>query len=347
MQKQVLQNLEAKEIISQRNVADLRWYIREKNPDTPGSMLASILADALHKVMDANLSYFGQEDRSRIRKKVFEGAAEKNCFSVNAAEVFHVCISMKHTGEAFRESLVKWISSNQALEVDRDFISTYFPGKPDGDPRPQSTIVPVPSEDIKRLFWKRRKGFPNALLFSLLTAAAACIIFTAVKFLPPQPSAGVQTVDAVLEQQESTGHGLGYVEVEATSLRSWLSTKNSLLAEEPYFSSILKVCRQYDVHPLLMFAIAGQEQAFVPKNDKNARKMANNPFNVYGSWQKYNTDIQDSAELAAGLIVRSIEDMPAGEDAIRWINKKYAEDPEWWIKVTWIFEKMKRDMLFQ
>jgi hypothetical protein len=137
---------------------------------------------------------------------------------------------------------------------------------------------------------------------------------------------------------------LKYEEVDAPKLKKWLERKNSMLAEEPYFTAILSTAKQYNIHPLLLFAIVGQEQAFVLKNAAAAKKIANNPFNVFGSWEKYNTDIFDSSRLAADTIIRSSRNRPAYMSTIRWMNRKYAEDPNWWSGVTKLFEQMKKDL---
>lgn len=135
-----------------------------------------------------------------------------------------------------------------------------------------------------------------------------------------------------------------YEEVDGKKLRKWLEDRNSMLAEEPYFTAILDTSRKYDIHPVLMFAILGQEQGFVPKDGAAARKIANNPFNVYGSWEKYNTDIYDSSRLAASTIIESSRNRPAYMNTIRWINRRYAEDPNWWNGVSSLFAQIKREM---
>jgi hypothetical protein len=109
--------------------------------------------------------------------------------------------------------------------------------------------------------------------------------------------------------------------------------RNSLLAEEPYFEVILSTAYEYGIHPLVFFAISGQEQAFVPMNNSNARKIANNPYNIFRSWQHYNTDIKDSTRIAARTILTLSKGCPQGKDPFQWINRKYAEDKKWWVGV--------------
>lgn len=134
-----------------------------------------------------------------------------------------------------------------------------------------------------------------------------------------------------------------YKDINVDTLKSYLSSKNSMLADEPYTSSIINAAKRYNVNPLLLFAITGQEQNFVPKTDYQAKKIANNPFNVYGSWIKYNTNIEDSAAIASGTIVALTKKMPPNcENVIQWINKKYSEDPNWYKGVTAFLNQLEQ-----
>lgn len=355
--------MKEKEIISERNVEDFRCYIRNKNVHASKLMLSSVLADALHRALDAKLEQFAHGDRKRIRDTVIRNAAEKERFSVDGAEVFHACIALEDTGEAFRESLTQWVCLNQPVEVDRQWVERVIEQLREQDQEETysdqyievlldeseeeavATVENTAVEPEKSTYFPGKTAIRYALLAVLTTAAAVSLFFAAGVLISPKQSVEVQIVSVSTETQEKAADEIGYVAVDEALLKEWLGRRDSLLAEEPYFSSIMKAAKHYDVHPLLMFAITGQEQAFVPKSNRHSKKMANNPFNVYGSWEKYNTDIQDSAALAAGLIANSTKSKPEEEDIIRWINKKYAEDPEWWIHVTLIFEKMKREIL--
>lgn len=135
---------------------------------------------------------------------------------------------------------------------------------------------------------------------------------------------------------------LQYKAVNLEALKKWLVEKNSVLAEETYFNSINNTAKAYGINPLLMFAIIGQEQGFVPKTNADATAIANNPFNVFGSWEKYNTNIDDSSKIAATTILNLSKDCPENEDPIKWINRKYAEDETWHIGVTKIFSQLEK-----
>ncbi|SDG57835.1 hypothetical protein [Desulfosporosinus hippei] len=147
--------------------------------------------------------------------------------------------------------------------------------------------------------------------------------------------------------QEQPVYELQYSQVDEASLIQYLSKRESLLCGEPYFSAIIQASREYDINPLLLFAITGQEQSFVPKTTKNARLIANNPFNVYGSWQVYNTNILDSSRIAANLLATLSKNRPLSVDPIVWINTKYAEDKMWHVGVAKLLAELNNEVLVE
>lgn len=131
-----------------------------------------------------------------------------------------------------------------------------------------------------------------------------------------------------------------YLQFNATDtdrLKGYLKRNNSMLANDPYFSAIIDAAAQMDINPLLLFAITGQEQGFVKRGSENAALIVNNPFNVYHSWADYNTNIKDSALIAANTIYKQLDKRPAKTDPFKWLNKVYAEDPKWHVGVEQIF----------
>ena len=135
---------------------------------------------------------------------------------------------------------------------------------------------------------------------------------------------------------------LKYIEINKEGLKSYLISRNSILAEDRYLDAIVKVSKTKGVNPLILFAITGQEQSYVPKSSPYAEKIANNPFNVYNSWVKYNTNIEDSASIAANTIINLSRGRPDTIHPLQWINRKYAEDQNWWIGVSKNFTALKK-----
>jgi len=136
-----------------------------------------------------------------------------------------------------------------------------------------------------------------------------------------------------------------YTEVNKDKLKNYLLEKGSILAQEPYFSAIISSAEKNNLNPCLLFAITGREQSFVPVIHPKASKIANNPFNVFGSWQIYNTDIYSSADIACKTIVKLSADRPSNVTYLKWINSQngtggYAEDTKWWEGVDKFFKEM-------
>lgn len=130
---------------------------------------------------------------------------------------------------------------------------------------------------------------------------------------------------------------LKYKQINQEALRNYLTQRNSLLSNEPYFSIIIDSAKEFNINPILLFSIAGHEQSFVPKDHKFAKKIANNPYNVFQSWEKYNTDISDSSKIVSRTVINLLKDRPETEDPFKWINRKYAKDKSWWKGVKEIY----------
>ncbi|MGE5398438.1 MAG: hypothetical protein ACM3MK_13020 [Chitinophagales bacterium] len=159
---------------------------------------------------------------------------------------------------------------------------------------------------------------------------------SAVGYTAPSEAVEPQTL-----RGSALPESLRFKKVNENALKQYLAEENSLLVDEPYFSTVLSTAEQYDVNPLLLFAVAGQEQGFVPRSASNARLIANNPFNVHGSWKKYNTNITDSARIAAETLIHLGSNLPAGVEPLVWINRKYAEDTTWASKVRIILNDLE------
>ena len=143
---------------------------------------------------------------------------------------------------------------------------------------------------------------------------------------------------------------IAYQEVDQDEIIAWLDRKGSYLADDYHVSAIIAAAKRYNIHPLLMVAITGQEQSFVPKKKSNAARVARNPYNVFGSWQKYSPGIEKSAMIAAHTVAKLSQDRPAGAHPIQWLNNRsnprgvYATHTEWWKGVTMFFTILRNDI---
>lgn len=128
-----------------------------------------------------------------------------------------------------------------------------------------------------------------------------------------------------------------YIEIDEAKLKEYLTNRNSLLIEDEYFYDIIQTSKEFNLNPLVLFAITGQEQGFVPRDDEEANKIINNPFNVFISWNHYNTNIKDSSEIAARTVINLGKGAVEGKNIFKWINRLYADDPDWYKGVEELF----------
>jgi len=217
-------------------------------------------------------------------------------------------------------------------------------------PKQQSKVKPAHFHSI---FLSRFKGFSKEALTIVLISTSLLSILGSLAYYTHSknaPTPVLKTIEISTLNNEILPASpesylpeyLQYKTINLDILTQWLKEKNSILAQEEYFTSIHNISKEYNINPLLMFAITGQEQAFVPNTNVDASDMANNPFNVFGSWEAYNTDIDDAARIAAKTIINLSKDCPPDEDPIKWINRKYAEDQNWHIGVTKIYTQLEK-----
>lgn len=132
-----------------------------------------------------------------------------------------------------------------------------------------------------------------------------------------------------------------YKEFDHEKLKIFLKEKESLLAQDIYFNQIISASKKKNLNPIILFAIASHEQGYVKEDHPDAKQIINNPFNVFYSWKKYNTSLEDSSAIAARTVYNLSLNRPKEVDYFKWINRKYAQDQNWHKGVSWIFNKME------
>ena len=441
--KQTIDILRKTDIISKKNVSDLKRYIVKKYPDCTHAKQTEVFADSVHRILNKNLMPFHQSERDNIKKRVITGAVNEGEFSINAYDVFRECIIENNGEDEYVRNFENWLCDQKGVDVDRQkigiFLGTVFNEPGDSIDQAIENAVNVisskneavylnvpdkslkgaePGNDIKTdvsvktgsdiicteekervkeeiqqenisgddtkdackftyiIFIEAIKKFVHlksaaakewfAKAFCMLVTdkntrkfAAICVCTAVVLAFAGAAGAGIihrNSHETVYTDYEVIPNGdMGIVDglsneykysaVDMKKLKNWLNEKDSILADDEYLKPIIDASKEFDVNPLLLIAIAGQEQAFVPRNIKGAERIANNPFNVYGSWQDYNTSIKDSARLAAMTVVDASNGRPVNSDELEWINKKYARDPNWWVGVTKIFHQIEKDVI--
>ncbi|OPY63711.1 MAG: Glycyl-glycine endopeptidase ALE-1 precursor [Pelotomaculum sp. PtaU1.Bin065] len=133
----------------------------------------------------------------------------------------------------------------------------------------------------------------------------------------------------------------------------WLQARNSALADTEHLAAIEAAGQKWNIDPLLLLAVVGQEESFVPVNWNPA--ILNNPWNVFGSWQDWQGGFAQSAMWAANTIARLSQNCPQGVSVLQWVNGfgadgtrsnpgwGYAGDQNWWRGVSQFYAQLQRE----
>ncbi|WP_446897382.1 hypothetical protein ACSVC9_10180 [Clostridium sp. LBM24168] len=371
-----INELKDKKILNRNDIIVLKNYIDKKYPDYTPVNRADMLSKTIHHILDSNLGQFNESERSRIKFYTLKNTLFKNKDSIFMYDIFTSCISLGSFKQNFIEELLNWLNSNVKNKVQQSHLQEYIKSSkkskeliPSDNYFPEATrnlSKTIPSSedtrndgDIKSYTSKKRKAVAvAALVFSIVIYTT----YTSGQILPKNNSA--ENSDSPIYYAEKVGiylndlyqskyssnkypnsnlpYYIKYRPIRTSKLKAFLIDRNSILIKEPYFSTILNTAREYNLNPLLLFAITGQEQNFVPQSEKYAYKIANNPFNVFHSWQEYNTNINDSSKIAARTIINLSKDMPKNADPFLWIGKRYAEDKNWGYGVRSIFKELEK-----
>lgn len=329
------EQLAGKEIINAEKIANIRKEIEEQYSSVTSQEKAVILAQRINKLIDESLSYFSLEEKNEIRMNLVKNKLTKNQ-SISAYDIVEQSIDIVQA-----EEINIWLT--EQLQVPPEaagYINELYSVE-----KQESSIVSNPSS---------KKQVPYSILIpSFLAIAASIILFINIDFKGKANDEAVTETETIIAKAEAIPYPdndlpayLQYREVNINKLREWLNGRNSLLADEPYFSTILQVAAEFNINPVLLFAITGQEQGFVSRDHPRAEEIANNPFNVFHSWQDFNTNILESTQIAARTIVNLSKERPEDADPIQWINRKYAEDQNWWKGVSALFGQINEHITY-
>lgn len=361
-------------ILSPRDVGHIRRYVKRKYAELPAERHAEIIADAVKRIIYKQLPAFDEPLRRQLADELIRSVVLTGRRPVAASDVLQRVMQLDWRQDERLHAVQTWTADRLGCALTKDALTAvldtsaggetawqqlsaaaeaYVPPAPDtGEPAgrtPLGELVP-----LFRPHPARKQRLALVVLALLLTAGMTAYGLASstappAEVLIPPPIPESASHDYILTPTPASrvpGNelpvSLRYTAVDTDKLQQYLEAKQSMLRYEPYFDTLLKTAETFDIHPLLLFAITGQEQAFVPEDHEQAERIANNPFNVYHSWQDFNTTIEHSAAIAARTIIRLSRDKPEERDPVEWINREYAEDPNWHKGVNLLFGAMLR-----
>jgi hypothetical protein len=344
-------------LLSPTDITVIRRYVHTKYAPLPIDRRAEIVADAVRRTLLQRLPKLPMALTDRLTDELIARCLVSERRDVKPDDVLDLFAELAGDDAEGQElpldSIVDWANERapgrwspeqlaSRLERRKAYPLVLVPTAVD------SIVMERPTWWDSDARWRKYVPRPAWGLFAavVVCAATAGILFmdkpaahTSQDITSPPPQ--VASVAPAVKRDVGMPERLKYEEIDVEALKKFLKSRNSLLADAPYFKAIVDSARKYDVNPLLLFAITGQEQGFVPRTGKNAKLIANNPFNVGHSWMEYNTTIGKSASIAAEFIAQMGLDRPEGHEPFEWFNQLYAEDDNWANGVRAIFEQLR------
>lgn len=316
--------MEQRDVLSLDSVDRIRGYVKHKYVNLPKEKHAEIVADAIVKIIERQLPPFEPQVKQQLCNKLIKQIVVREQRPVSLNDIDLACETLAASDVRTQQLLKEWRAANGMQEA-----------------------TPHPAGRDKLAAQLKQLYHSKLARRTLLYAFGCLLIVLAAYFVRPVDQQEV-TVPFAAEQLPAVELDVlpdnelpkmyQYEQVDVDKLKSYLQSRESKLAEEPYFSTIVATAKEFNLSAVLLFAITGQEQGFVHRDHEQAAEIANNPFNVFHSWEDYNTTIEDSTAIAARTIVNLSKDRPEDIDPIVWINRKYAEDPNWSKGVSSLFQ---------
>lgn len=364
--------MRAAALLSRGDVSAIRAYVRAKFASLPEAGQADIVADAIARAIRARLPDWPEALKTQVADKLIAACIVAERREVYPADVLGACAGMKVQDEVHAERLLGWLSDRTQIErtldeillrtedglvwrTDPAFMALQIAMREDEawpapaaagstdahGGMPSAAVAVHPMRPVRRM--RQTARLIAVVVLLVVTALSPALGQALDKSGDPADSRLAASYTNVAEP--SPMHApetapFAFAPFDDAAVKSYLVGRESVLAEEPYFGAIVESARQHNIDPLLLLAVAGQEQGFVPKTAKQASRIANNPFNVYHSWQEYNTSIHDSSDIAAKLLAKLRAGIPAGEEPFAWLNRTYAEDAGWADGVRALYAKL-------
>lgn len=367
-------------VLSPTDVRNIKSYVQHKYAAMPQEKRAEIVADAVKRIIHKQLPNFEGSIKRTVTEMLIRTVVLERQGPVRADDIFQACLALDRTDSSIFEPIHDWLEnllyiscqkplmkrlmdelsetlgqSDSATKTAENGILGLLKGKliaegvALGSTAPaavQAEIIALPQPKWRNLFSRETslRFYLYSMLCLFLIAASLLYGWSLSKPSPYklQPPAAMLPAEPPVVSLNGLPSELRYHDIDKKRLKQFLESKSSVLAEPPYFDTIVSAAHTFDIHPVILFAITGQEQGFVPKTNKQHKQIANNPFNVFHSWQEFNTDIKQSAEIAARTVSNLSKDRPAETDPFKWINRKYAEDPKWSDGVRSIFASIMK-----
>lgn len=357
--KTLLQHLESKVIINDLLVKNMKYEVQLKFREASKQVQARALAKKINTQLDTALIGLKNEEKEEIRKRLIASSfmVVPNPISdhIDYRHVFTQLTNYDPTTEATYLRLIHWLNLNIDREVDPKVVENYvLKYKVHQDETLFNRVNKKPPViEPEPVYIDKSRGFSFKWLMPIFLIVVILFlgnmgnnINSKSENLYGEPI----KIESIIESSNLDSLNYDFIQdrdynyqpLNLVAIYNYLSEeKNSMLTRESYLSTLDRLAESYDTHPLLLIAIIGHEQNFVPSDHEKASEIINNPYNVFESWLEFNTNFEESTTIALNTIETAKESWTKDKSFLEHLNQTYAEDPNWHKGVQSIFNKLK------
>ena len=364
-----IEDLKNRVLLSYHEIIAMKTLIMEQFTEDDTHQRAERLAKDVHIRLSSELSGIPEEMRESIRHSILKQCIVEEKRDIFKIDVLNTISDLDHSIEERIAISKQWLDSNTSVPYTTKELNVYFEQRKVFETRASSSrpksrsksrlpflplsitltlifmyiiVLKVPSTSLwhknaEEVFIERLEYTSSQNIFAphlelihkinKLDESHLQYVYVSVK----NPFA--------IESQDFAFSDIRYLE-----LRNYLILdRDSFLAQTQfnYLSEVILLSQLHDIDPLLLLAIIGQEQGFVPSDSDYKHLIINNPFNVFYSWKRYNTSFVDSTTIAINFIQDRLSSRPVNQSAFQWLNEVYAEDPNWSKGVQIIYSQLQ------
>ena len=371
---EIIKSLNNKIVINDLIVRRMKYEINMLFYDKPSKKRALELAKKINQQIDSSLVGIQEEDKENIRRLLilnsFMVTPNPTSDHINYGHVFTTLTNYDDNEESTENRLTRWLDLNTEYTYEEETLTQYIKkykinktGKIVKTAattfQPEHQDKPVSNRDTTNNYEDvlyKYKPTKRAILIPLLIVMMILIysMFTIethdpniMDIIKPETYDDDLELTApdYIENMEKVNIKIipekyFYKDMNLKAIYEYLENKNSKLIENDYLDIISKLSKKHYINPYLLIAIIGQEQSYVPRDHEYTDEIINNPYNVFGSWQVYNTNFEEATQICLNTIDTALQNRTEDTDLIEFLNEKYSEDENWYKGVQIIFETL-------
>ncbi|MCH4888794.1 hypothetical protein EZV73_14460 [Acidaminobacter sp. JC074] len=371
---ELIRSLNDKIVINDLIVRRMKYEINMLFYDKPSKERARELAKKINEQIDNSLVGVNEADKESIRRLLivnsFMVIPNPTSDHINYGHVFTTLTNFDDDDDHTKARLMRWLDLNTEFTYEEESLTQYIKSYKINSSgkivktaattyEPPERTYERPSKEpsyddviYKYKPTKRAIIIPIVILLAILLYSLFVMDthdHHVMDFIEPEAyHADLELVAGeYIDQMDKVDIKIipdeyFYKDMNLKAVYEYLNEKNSKLVEDDYLTTITRLSKKHYVNPYLLIAIIGQEQSYVPKDHEYADEIINNPYNVFGSWQDYNTNFEDATQICLNTIDTALRNRPEDVDLIEFLNNKYSEDENWYIGVKTIYASLNK-----